>query len=280
MAAKPKTLFTELSKGGPHKVLRGDLSHAGLSGVVFTPESGVNLPAVVFAHDWLTGVKRYHKLLTHLASWGIVAAAPDTERGPLASQFGLAADIHTAIEIVTGVRLGTGTISVHPQKIGLVGHGFGASAAIRTCAQNLPVKSFVALYPSPTKPPAEPLAATLTMPSLIIAGEDDVNKITSNAVPLAQAWGGPTILRNIKNADGAELAEGFSLRGFLGGGDSDRKTQSITRALLTGYLLYQLTKNKKYEAFADSEIAFPKSDVVASASLATTPQEQLTRLLR
>ena len=69
-------VFGALTRRGPHRVLRGDLGFAGLPGTVYTPESGLNLPGVAFGHDWLQGVGRYSGTLEHLASWGVVAAAP------------------------------------------------------------------------------------------------------------------------------------------------------------------------------------------------------------
>ncbi|CPU91722.1 Uncharacterised protein [Mycobacteroides abscessus] len=127
--ASTRTLFKALTRRGPHKVLRGDLAFAGVTGVVYTPEAGFNLPAVAFGHDWLTGTDKYRATLEHLASWGIVAAAPNTEKGLVPSHLNLAADLATTLEIVTRVRLGDGKISVHPSKLALVGHGLGASAA-------------------------------------------------------------------------------------------------------------------------------------------------------
>ena len=83
VASNPKSLAQQLSRRGPHSVLRGDLALAGQPGVVYTPAEGFGLPAVAFGHGWLTGTSNYVKLLEHLASWGIVAAAPNTERGPV-----------------------------------------------------------------------------------------------------------------------------------------------------------------------------------------------------
>ena len=111
--ARTRKLFAALRRRGPHNVLRGDLGFAGLPGVVYTPESGRNLPAVAFGHDWLTGSARYAGLLEHLASWGIVAGAPDTQRGLAPSVLNLAYDLGIALDIVAGVRLGPGKISVH-----------------------------------------------------------------------------------------------------------------------------------------------------------------------
>src|SRR6201998_4797941 len=127
--ASTRKLVAALTRPGPHRVLRGDLAFAGLPGVVYTPEAGLSLPGLAFGHDCLTGVDRYSRLLEHLASWGIVAAAPDTERGFAPSVLNLAFDLGTALDIAAGVRLRPGQISVHPNKLGVIGHGFGGSAA-------------------------------------------------------------------------------------------------------------------------------------------------------
>ena len=157
--ARTRSLFAALTRRGPHHVLRGDLAFAGLPGTVYTPASGFNLPGVAFGHDWLTPVDHYYKTLQHLASWGIVAAAPNTERGPAPSVLNLAFDLGTTLDIITGVRLGPGKISVHPTKLGLVGHGFGASAAVFTAAglgsSTNPLKAVAAVFPTASKPDAD-----------------------------------------------------------------------------------------------------------------------------
>ena len=108
---------------------------------------------MAFGHDWLTGVARYSGLLEHLASWGIVAAAPDTERGVAPSVLNLAFDLGTALDIAAGVRLGPGKISVHPGKLGVIGHGFGGSAAVFAAAgMKAKPQAVAALYPGHHQP--------------------------------------------------------------------------------------------------------------------------------
>lgn len=106
--AAVKKLVADLSKPGPHRVLRGDLAFAGQPGVVYTPEEGLGLPGIAFGHDWVTPAAGYAATLEHLASWGIVAAAPDTEKGFAPSVLNLAFDLGTTLDIITGVRLGPG----------------------------------------------------------------------------------------------------------------------------------------------------------------------------
>src|SRR5690606_35720471 len=52
VSASVKSLLSILTSRGPHRVLRGNLAIAGQPGVVYTPESGRNLPAVAFGHGW------------------------------------------------------------------------------------------------------------------------------------------------------------------------------------------------------------------------------------
>jgi dienelactone hydrolase len=261
--ARTRKLFAALTRRGPHRVMRGDLAFAGLPGVVYTPEAGLNLPAVAFGHDWLTGADRYHRTLDHLASWGIVAAAPDTERRLAPSALNFAYDLGTALDIVAGVRLGPGQISVHPTKLALAGHGFGASAAVlaaaaRSGGSRFTPKAVVAVFPTVTKPSAELAAAALTIPGLVLSAPGDPQTLRSNAVELARAWDG-AVLRTVRKAKTGGLPEGSRVARAVGLPGVDRSTQKNVRALLTGYLLYVLGGDKAYRDFADPEASVPKT---------------------
>jgi pimeloyl-ACP methyl ester carboxylesterase len=260
--AKTKKLFAALTRRGPHRVLRGDLAFAGLPGIVYTPESGLNLAGVAFGHDWLASAERYSGTLEHLASWGIVAAAPNTETGFAPSVLNLAFDLGTTLDIVAGVRLGPGKISVHPTKLGVVGHGFGGSAAVFAAAgMGDRLKAAVAMFPTISKPAAEEPASTLRVPGLILADPGDPMSLRSNAVELARAWK-PATLRDVKKVTAGGLVEGRRLARVLKLPGADKGTQKIVRALLTGYLLHQLTGDKTYRDFSNPELALPKAEVL------------------
>ena len=258
-----RKLFATLRRRGPHRVLRGDLAFAGLPGVVYTPEAGLNLPGIAFGHDWLTGTARYAGLLEHLASWGIVAAAPETQRGLAPSVLNLAFDLGTALDIAAGVRLGPGNISVHPAKLGLVGHGFGGSAAVFAAAgmagrSGLPIGSVVSIFPTVTRPPAEQPAASLKVPGLILTAPGDPKTLNSSALGLSRVWETAT-LRIVSKAESGGLPEGRRLPSVLGLPSSHRSTQRSVRALVTGYLLYTLGGDKAYRDFADPDVQLPKT---------------------
>lgn len=222
----------------------------------------MNLPGVAFGHDWVAKADRYNGTLEHLASWGIVAAAPDTETSLAPSVLNLAFDLGSTLDIIAGVRLGPGKISVHPTKLGVVGHGFGGSAAVFTAAgMSSKPKAVASLFPTVSKPPAEQPAVSLQVPGLILTAPGDPMTLRSNAVELARVWKGAT-LRTVNNGKAGGLIEGRRLARVVGLPGADRSTQKVVRALLTGYLLHMLTGDKTYRDFADPEADLPKAPAI------------------
>ena len=282
--ASTRKLFTALTRRGPHRVLRGDLAFAGLPGIVYTPEEGFNLPAVAFGHEWLTAVDRYSRTLEHLASWGIVAAAPATERGVAPSALNFGYDLGTALNIVAKVRLGPGKISVHPTKLGVVGHGFGGSAAVlaaaaRSAGSRFTPKTAAALFPTVTSPPAERAAAALTIPGLVLAAPGDPQTLRSNAVELARAWDG-AVLRIVSKGKPGGLTEGRRVARVAGLPGADRTTQAMVRALLTGYLLHVLAGDEIYRDFADPDAELPKTEPVDPDADPVKVEDKIAALLK
>lgn len=278
--ARIRKLVAALSRRGPHRVLRGDLAFAGLPGVVYTPAEGLNLPGVAFGHDWLAGAARYSNLLEHLASWGIVAGAPDTQRGLAPSVLNFAFDLGTALDIVSGVRLGPGKISVHPAKLGVAGHGFGGSAAVFAAA-GMPAKpaAVAAIFPTVTSPPAQQPAATLKVPGVIFTAPGDPKTLNSNALPIADSWDAAT-LRIVSKAEPGGLVEGRRLTKVLGLTGPHRRTQRSVRALLTGYLLYTLGGDKKYRDFADPDVHLPGTEAIDPEAEAIPLEDKIVALLK
>lgn len=283
--ANPKKLLSQLSRTGPHKVLRGDMAIIGLPGTIYTPAAGKDLAGIAFGHGWLTGAKQYYKTLAHLASWGIVAAAPSTEKGMLGSDEGLATDLETALGVISEVRLGTGDITVNKHRLGLVGHGFGAGAATLAAARSERAKALAALYPAPTSKAVLPAAEAIKIPTMILTAPGELESMTSNSLALRRALPAESqaVLRMVPKADNRGLAEGFSVRGVLGAGGNSRATQRVTRGALTGFLLHQLTSDSTYSAFSDPDAALGKLLTVDPSSLPPGTEDALdplTRLLR
>jgi dienelactone hydrolase len=255
MAAKPKELFTELTHRGPYQVLRGDLALVGLPGLVYTPREGFGLPAVAFGHGWLQPPDRYVGLFRHLASWGIVVAAPGTQRGPLASSRLFAADLRTALDVCTGVRLGDGSISVSPEHLGLAGHSMGGGAAVLAAADDSRVRAVATLAASQTKPSASDAASRCSMPSLHLAGEADiVAPRVGHARLIAANWAGDAQLRVLPKVDHMGFAEGRHWTGLLIPGSSNHGALRVARTLLTAFFLVHIAGNDRYRPLLDADV--------------------------
>ncbi len=252
----------ELALAGPREVLRGDLALAGLPGVVFAPAGGLGLPAVAFGHGWLQPVGRYLWLLRHLASWGIVAAAPATEPGPLASPGGLASDLRTALDVCAGARLaaaGGSRISVDPDRLALAGHGMGGGAAVLAAAVGAagtaPVAAVVTLAVAETWPSAIGAAGLVRVPALHLAGgRDKVAPPVGNAEPVAAAWGGPASLRTLAKASHLGFTENRHWSDLILDGRPEYGTHRVARSFLTAFLLRHLTGETAYDELLDSPL--------------------------
>jgi dienelactone hydrolase len=250
-----KDAVGQLSRPGPHTVLRGDLGMVGLPGVVFAPEAGLGLPAVAFGHDWLQPPERYADLLRHLASWGIVAAAPGSQRGPLPSHAGFAADLRTTLDVCAGVRLGDGRISVDARRTAFAGHGIGGGAALLAAQGHPRVAAVVTVAMAQTHPSAIDAARAVTVPVLhLAAGRDTVAPAAANAEPVAASAGGPVWLRTLAKASHTGFLEGVHWSDLLLAGKPDGRTRRLTRALVTAFLLRHLQGEDRVDVLVDGKV--------------------------
>ena len=256
MARTAKKALEDLSQRGPHDVLHGDLALVGMPGVVCTPRSGRGLPAVAFGHAWLQPPRRYVGLLRHLASWGIVAAAPGTQGGALASHRLLSSDLRSTLDICTGVRLGEGAISVDEKRLGVAGHAMGGGCAVLAAAEDPRIRSVATLAVAETLPSAFSAAERVSVPGLhVAAGKDLLAPAVSNAEPLAKAWGGSVQLRTARKASHLGFTEGRHWTELVLHGRPQWATQRLSRALLTAFFLRTLAGDVKGAALLDSDVS-------------------------
>jgi dienelactone hydrolase len=272
MSSEARHLFAELSRPGPHQVLRGELALVGLPGVVSTPRSGLGLPAVVFGHGWLQPSDRYLGLLRHLASWGIVAASPGTQRGPLPSHRLYAADLRTALDVCVGVRLGDGDISVDPAKVGLAGHSTGGGAAVLAAADDDRVRAVATVAAAEVRPSALDAARRCGMPGLhLVGGRDLIAPGVGHGEAIAEAWAGPVSLRSVPKATHLGVTEGRHWSQLLLDGKPERTTQRTSRAMLTAFFLVHLAGDRRYEPLLEQSVRHCPVDMQRGSTIAAIP---------
>jgi len=257
------------------------MAFVGVPGSVYTPSQGRNLPGFAFGHGWMTSAGRYERLLRHLASWGIVAAAPNTERGPLASDSTLAADLDTTLSVISQTRLGTGDITVHPERLALGGHGFGAAAAVlATRGASVPVQSIAALFPAPASPNIEVAASATDIPALVLGAPGELDTVSWNPLPMRTWLGDTATLRVLPKGNSRGIVEGRSAADWVLDTGGDKKVQTAVRALLTGYLLATLTGDKQYQVFADPDEALGDIATLDPTTVESDGLDAFSRLLK
>lgn len=279
MAENINKHLSKLAKRGPHRVLVGDLDYAGIPGKIYTPAEGNGMPAIAFGHDWMKDISAYHTTLRHLASWGIVVAAPNTEKGIRPNHRGFANDLETALQILVGVKLGTGNVTVAPGRLGIVGHGMGAAAAVLAAPGRNNLRAVAAVFPSSSTPPAEAAASAITVPGLVIGPEESSPLFDyGNAPGLALAWGGECAYREVKKSDHHTLSDGSWLKAATGTGSLfDGAARERVRGLLTGFLLHQLAGERKYSGFsapdasAKGVTSFTADELLAKSDITSSP---------
>lgn len=278
--------MSALARRGPYQVMRGDLGVVGMPGQIFTPATGRGLPALAVAHTWLADSSRYRDLLYHLASWGFVTAAPDANSGFLASDVGLAGDLRATLDVVTNIPLGFGAVTVDPDRVGLLGHGFGAAAAmIAASSQPLgghaapAIAGLAAVFPAPTTSVLLPAAALVDAPGLIVCGSDELETVDSNALTLAQAYGGDVALRTVPKGNARDLLERRTVKAFVGRNGSDRALHGLIRSVCTGFLLHTVAGHADYAPFGDPAEPIGKLGGVDLADPPAIEVDPISRLL-
>ncbi|MEJ4111876.1 alpha/beta hydrolase [Corynebacterium kroppenstedtii] len=256
MADKLSSLIAHLDKRGPHRVLVGDLDYVGIPGKVYLPADGDNVPGVVFGHDWMTNISAYHGTLRHLASWGIAVAAPDSETGLRPNAGAFAHDLRACLSIISGVQMGQGSITVHPEKLVLAGHGFGASAAVLAAADaggSQGVTGVAAVFPRGTSPRASGAATSIDVPGLVLAPGKDSLLVGDEALRIAAQWRGSSYYREFVDAAQSVLSENVVKNLMLGLGSAGFSQRAVLRGLLVAFVRATAESDKKYRGVLSDE---------------------------
>ena len=193
-------------------------------------------PLVAFSHG-NSGLRQQSTfLMTHLASWGIVVAAPDhvgntfSEMMALPDQAARQAthrrvrgqrphDLHAVIQALLDGDLHSNEIpDLDATRLGVLGHSFGGWTALKVTALERRVRAVCGLAPASEPfvgrkafaPDELPLAKEIA--TLILAGRDDVLVDLETSIhPLFDRLGAQAKLEIIDRADHFHFCDGIEL---------------------------------------------------------------------
>lgn len=191
-------------------------------------------------------------------------AAPDTEKGVVPNHRGFASDLETALQILAGVRLGNGNVTVKPNELYLAGHGMGASAAVlaatgRSHASELhgyetepTLAGVMAVFPSDTSPSAYEAAKHVMAPGLILEAGRSGFVPAGDAKRMAAQWKGDVVYRELEKASAPGFHEKFLQNFAFGFGAPQFAQQELVRALITGFALAE--RDHKFKEFREQNV--------------------------
>ncbi len=202
---------------------------------------------ISFGHGFLQTTGSYASTLDHLATWGFIVIASDSEGGLAPNHQNFANDLRTCVSWLEQQHVTSGSFLlgvVDVRRVGLSGHSMGAGASILAGASGDSRIDVIAnMAAANTNPSSISASASVRVPMSLVSGSSDtIVPVPSNGQLMYNAAGGPAQLPII--AGGFHC--GFQDSSFPIGCDSSslpRATQlSLTRRLLTEFFQYHLTR--------------------------------------
>lgn len=160
--------------------------------------SGGPYPAVSFGHGFLQPVDRYQSTLLHLATWGIIVIASESEGGLFPSHSNFALDLRHCLTYLEQQNTTSGALlyqGVATGKFGMSGHSMGGGASILATAADTRVKALANLAAAETNPSATAQMAGVSVPVSLISGSaDTIVPVGNNGQLMFNAGRAPKLL--------------------------------------------------------------------------------------
>ena len=224
--------------------------------------------AISFGHGFLQATTQYATTMDHLASWGFVVIASNSQGSLFPSHAGFAADLRHCLSYLEQQNAAPGSFlfnAVDPARLGMSGHSMGGGASILAAADDPRVKALANLAAAETNPSAVAAMARIRVPVSLISGESDtIVPVSGNGQVMYNAGAAPKSLPIIRGG----FHCGFTDAGFIGCDSSATLGRSqqlrITRRLLTTFFVLTLRGDQSLWNAVWGPIADADADVNAS----------------
>lgn len=201
--------FTDPSRS--NRSIATDIRYPATSTGTNTPFAAGQFPVVVFGHGFSMGIGAYTNVWEWLVPLGYVVVLVNTETGlsPSHDNFGkdlafCAAGMQTENGTVGSPFLGKLT-----NKTAIMGHSMGGGCTVLAAANNTGITTIVGLAAAETNPSAAAAAANVSVPSLIVAGQNDcVTPQADHQIPIYNALNTCKYYAEIKNGIHCDFTNG------------------------------------------------------------------------
>ena len=210
--------------------------------------SATPAPAISFGHGFVQATSQYVTTMDHLASWGFIVIASNSETSLFPSHGNFAADLRHSLTYLEQQHATSGSFlfgAVNTSKFGMSGHSMGGGASILATADDARVKALANLAAAETNPSAVAAMSRIRVPASLIAGDaDTIVPVASNGQLMYNAGAAPKSLPIIRGG----FHCGFTDASFFGCDSSSSLTRTqqlpIVRRLLTQFFLLTLKEDQ------------------------------------
>lgn len=238
------------SGGGPGRQIQTEIYYPAASSGTDVPMIAEEFPVVVFGHGFQMVWSAYENIWEEMVPKGYIFAFPRTEGdlSPSHQDFGL--DLSVVLDRMLAENDLSSSIFYEGinGRAGVMGHSMGGGASFLASAVNENAVTVVGLAPAETNPEASEAAEDITIPALVLAGDQDgvtppaehqipiYNGLSSECKYFVSLIGGGHC--NFANSNfQCSLGEGFT----GGGGSLGRPAQhQLTYDIITPWLDYYL----------------------------------------
>ena len=243
----PQTIGKDFAPPGPYAVGYTNVSRLTRSSELFlaavwypAERQGVDTPLVVadapyplvvFAHGWFHSAENYLTMLAHLASHGYVVIGSRSNNELFADKYATAlswcVDFLCDQSAINGSRW-FGVID--PERVGMLGHSIGASAAALAAATDVRVRALALLSPVETHPSPVSAIEKCHVPVLLLASPEDIAQgLKGVTSPMYDAVAPPKQLHLLHNGSSQFFPDGMLL------GHRHRRQLKDTQLTLLGF---------------------------------------------
>lgn len=165
------------SGGGPGRQIQTEIYYPADSSGVDVPVAQGEFPIISFGHGFAMAWSAYENIWEELVSLGYIVAFPRTEGGlfpaPSHSDFGM--DLSLVLNRMLDFDADSGSLFFEKLngKSALIGHSMGGGSSFLAASMNTNVTTLVGLAPAETNPSAIDVAPSVTIPTLVLSGQQD-----------------------------------------------------------------------------------------------------------
>lgn len=203
----------------------------------FDPSAGP-YPAISFGHGFVQPPSAYQGTLEHLASWGYLVIASESQGSLFPSHQGLANDMRSCLDWLELRNADPNSAlfaQVDTAAFGLSGHSMGAGCSLLAAAADPRVRAVANLAAAQTNPSASAAAASVLCPIALISGsQDTITPLASHGQLMYDAALAPKLLPVIAGGWHCGFVDNPALGGF--GCDSGALPKPVQLALARRWL--------------------------------------------